>query len=102
MSKTPMIIVKADIEAISEKHFIGRLQNMRGENMKGMIVEAETKDEVKRELLTSFKVKIAYDYGLEISMIECAELSEDLLKQLKEKEKEKDGDGIESLSITLV
>ena len=83
-----MILALAKIEKISSEHFIGRLQNTKGENMKGMIVEANSIDNVKKELITSLKVKIAYDYGLEISMLDCAEVSDEVVKKVKELEVE--------------
>jgi len=60
-----MIIIEGHIEHFGDSLFIGWV-----ENFKGLVVQGESIDEVKKELWTSLKVKIAYDYNLDISKIE--------------------------------
>lgn len=55
------ILVKAHIENMGEHGFIASVPKMPG-----LVVQALTIEKVKAELITSLKVKIAYDYGLEI------------------------------------
>jgi len=92
-----MILVKAEIEKISDNHFIGRI-----EKMKGMIVEAESREAVKKELLISLKVKIAFDYGLEISELDCGELTNEQAMQQQANEHSIYTGETENLSLTLV
>lgn len=69
--KTDTMLLKftGNLRQYSDNLFIGWI-----DNIKGLVVEASTKEDVKRELLTSLKVKIAFDYGLEISKIEHQEV----------------------------
>jgi hypothetical protein len=44
------------------------LKNAR--NIKGMVVEGSSIEEVMNELLISLKVKIAYDYGIDMNSMD--------------------------------
>lgn len=75
----------AQIRQYSDTLFIGWI-----DKIKGLVVESSSKEGVKQELLTSLKVKIAYDYGFEISTIDhkVAETKEELENIIKERNEE--------------
>lgn len=65
-----MIIIKAFIDHFPNAGYIAW-----ADGFKGLVVQGDTMDEVKKELWISLKVKIAYDYNLDISHIEAKEIT---------------------------
>ena len=64
-----MIIVEGYIKQFEKNLYLGWIPKF-----KGLVVEGSSFDEIKKELLTSLKVKIAYDYDLEVSDLETKEI----------------------------
>jgi hypothetical protein len=64
-----MIIVEGFIQQYGNNLYLGYIPKF-----KGLVVQGGSIKEIKRELLTSLKVKIAYDYGLDINKIRSKEL----------------------------
>lgn len=97
MKDTMLLTFSAQIRQYSDTLFIGWI-----DKIKGLVVEASSKEEVKQELLISLKVKIAYDYGFEISKIDhkVAETEEEINELLK-KEKEQSCLEENTLQLTL-
>lgn len=58
------MLVKAHIEQVGDHGYIASIPSMPG-----LVVQAPTVEEVKQELITSLKVKIAFDYGLKIDSL---------------------------------
>ena len=54
----------AYVEPCGQAGFIGWV-----DKMKGLVVESDSVEGIKRELILSLRVKIAYDFGLELSKI---------------------------------
>ncbi|MBS1580821.1 MAG: hypothetical protein JST66_01340 [Bacteroidetes bacterium] len=65
------MLVKAHIEPVGEYGYIASIPSMPG-----LVVQAASIEEAKQELITSLKVKIAYDYGLKIDDLKSKMLSE--------------------------
>jgi hypothetical protein len=62
------LLIKAKIEqASSNEYFATVIDN---EKFKGIVVQASSEEEAAKELLTSIKVKMAYDYGIAIESIQ--------------------------------
>lgn len=61
-----MIKLIANVESF-DNHFVAWIENTK--NIKGMVVEGNSVEEVFDELLISLKVKIAYDLGVDIDSI---------------------------------
>ena len=59
-----MIYVTAFIESIEDNMFIGYIKEM-----KGLVVQSTSEEGAKEELIKSVRVKLAYDYNLDISNI---------------------------------
>lgn len=70
-----MLKLIAIIESF-DNHFVAWVENTR--NIKGMVVEGNSVSEVMQELMTSLKVKIAYDLGIDISSINHRQISSDV------------------------
>lgn len=66
------MIVTAYIENFGKAGFISWIDS---DKFKGLVVQGKSLDEVKVKLYKSIRVKIAYDYGLDISTIEARELT---------------------------
>lgn len=64
--------LKAEIEQVSESEYIACIVDNK--KFRGTVVQASTYEDAHRELITSIKVKIAYDYGIEIDTIQDEEL----------------------------
>ena len=64
-----MIAIEAIIENYGENLLIGYIPKF-----KGLVVQGKTIDEIKKELFTSLRVKIAYDYDLDIKRIQTQEI----------------------------
>jgi len=56
----------AHIEQVSNSQFVAWIEN---EKFKGTVVQASTPGDAWKELLISVKVKIAYDYNIQIDTI---------------------------------
>ena len=56
----------AHIEPVSNSQFVAWIEN---EKFKGTVVQASTLGEAWKELMISIKVKIAYDYNIQINSI---------------------------------
>jgi hypothetical protein len=65
-----MILIEGFIKRFGNDLFLGWIPKF-----KGLMVEGETIDEVKRELIISLKVKLAYDYKLDIHAIQSEEIT---------------------------
>jgi hypothetical protein len=61
-----MLKLIAIVESYDDR-FVAWIENTK--TLKGMVVEGSSLEEVVSELLTSLKVKIAYDLGIDISSI---------------------------------
>lgn len=81
------MIVTAYIENFGEAGFISWIDS---DKFKGLVVQGKSLDEVKVKLYNSLRVKIAYDYGLDISIIEAREITADDIPIIKETETEKE------------
>lgn len=78
-----MLIVNGYIENFGNDLYIGWTKEL-----KGLVVEGHSIDEVKKELWTSLKVKVAHDFNIDITGLKLKELKpEDLAKitQISEK-----------------
>jgi len=71
-----MIIIEGLIQQFGDNLFFGYIPKI-----KGLVVQGESLEKIKTELLTSLKVIIAYDYDLDITKIEDKEI--DSLKDLQ-------------------
>ncbi|MEX0594876.1 MAG: hypothetical protein WD512_00115 [Candidatus Paceibacterota bacterium] len=71
-----MIIVEGLIQDFGNNHFMGFIPKF-----KGLVVQGASVDEIKNELLNSLRVKIAFDYDLDISKVGAKELKS--IKDLK-------------------
>ena len=63
----PIMNIKliAHIEAFNEAGYIAYI-----DSIKGMVVQGATPEEARCQLLISLRAKIAYDYGVDISIVE--------------------------------
>ncbi len=59
-----MIYLTAFMEEFPDNIFIGRIKEF-----KGLVVQSDSFEGVKKELIKSVRVKLAYDYGLDINQI---------------------------------
>lgn len=78
-----MIKFIANIEAFGAGRYIAFI-----DTIKGMVVEGGSVSEVCKELLISLKVKMAYDYGVDINSIKHKEFAsekelDDFVKKLE-------------------
>jgi hypothetical protein len=78
-----MLVVTTQIEQYGEKHFMGW-----SHDFKALVVQGESEEEVKKELIISLRAKVAYDIGLPISRIEANEITPEMLEQYFKKRKE--------------
>jgi hypothetical protein len=65
-----MLKLIANVQSF-DNYFVAWIENTR--NIKGMVVEGSSVEEVMKELLMSLKVKIAYDLGIDINSIDHKE-----------------------------
>jgi predicted RNase H-like HicB family nuclease len=70
-----MITIDGFIEKYSDDFYFGHIPKI-----KGLFAEGESIEEVKNELVTLLKVKITFDYKLDVKKIESKEIksNEDL------------------------
>ncbi len=66
------ILVQTHIESVGIDGYIASIPSMPG-----LVVQASTVEAAREELLTSLKVKIAYDYGWQIDNMEGMLLTEE-------------------------
>lgn len=91
----------ANVESF-DNHFVAWIENTK--NIKGMVVEGNSIEEVFDELLLSLKVKIAYDLGVDVNSIGHKEFKSD--RELAEYEKIKnlkllDGKGKKEINLSI-
>jgi predicted RNase H-like HicB family nuclease len=71
-----MLTIVAFIEKFGDSLYLGSVPKF-----KGLFVQANSLDDIKRELIISVKVMIAYETGLDISKIEAEEIKS--IKELR-------------------
>lgn len=69
-----MLFVTAEVKKMGDSHFMAWAHDF-----KALVVQGETEDEVKKELLISLRAKIAYDTGLPISNVDGEEVTKEVL-----------------------
>lgn len=80
-----MLVVTTEIQKMSENAFMGW-----SHDFKALVVQGQSEDEVKKELLISLRAKVAYDMGLPITKVEASEITaEDLEKYFRLNENNK-------------
>lgn len=77
------MIVQAYIEDFGNA---GLISWVEGDKFKGLVVQGKNVDEVKLKLYKSLRVKIAYDYDLDVEDVIAKELTSDDLPIVKETE----------------
>jgi len=70
-----MLLVTAEIQQMTENLFMGWAHKF-----KALVVQGESEEEVKRELLISLRAKIAFDYDLPITNVNAEELTSEALE----------------------
>ena len=82
------MIIKLDayIEKFTDAKYAGWIDH-KNTNIKGIVVQGNSIEEVYKQLLLSLKVKIAYDYGVEILDIQEKE-EEDIPTTMEVSEKQ--------------
>ncbi|WP_299548616.1 hypothetical protein [Seonamhaeicola sp.] len=78
-----MLVVTTEIQKFGDSRFMGW-----SHDFKALVVQGETEEEVKKELLISLRAKIAYDMGLPISKIEASEITPEILEKCFKKSEE--------------
>jgi hypothetical protein len=71
-----MLFVNAHIEKIGEVYMAYT------DEFKGLVVQADGLDDVKKELLISLRAKVAFDYGISIQQIEGGELTPETVNNI--------------------
>lgn len=74
-----MLKLIANIESFGEAGYVGSV-----DSIKGLVVEADTPQNVVKELLLSLKAKFAYDYKVKIDDVEAKKFDteEEMLKHM--------------------
>ncbi|MEP2508484.1 MAG: hypothetical protein ABJH72_03970 [Reichenbachiella sp.] len=91
-----MMKLVANIESF-DNHFVAYV-----ESIKGLVVEGSSLNEVCKELLTSLKVKMSYDYGIDISSIAHKEFpSEKKMKEFVDQLNFKSGEAQKEINLDM-
>ena len=80
------MIVTAYIEHFGEAGYMSWIE---GDKFKGLVVQGKNIDEVKLRLYRSLRIKIAYDYELDVENVMAREVSIEDLPIVKETETDK-------------
>jgi hypothetical protein len=75
------LTLPVNIESYGDNDFIAWIDN---DKFKGTVVQADTEAQAFKKILTAVKVKIAYDYNIQIDKIEEMTITEEDVQKLKD------------------